>query len=351
MNGNNATPSPPDSEGNDVMRNNGDSKIRAAASKPKTQQEKPDAGIAPDASQKVQQAPRAQVDEELQQRLRADNQLILQMLQEQQAQHIRDQRAQQGLPAENDPPARVIDYSPLNHYLQQGLRLCPGSDELLQLQMEAQAQSDRAPQNQQTQADKETQDCQAAEKAHRDARIQQLLYQQLDTAIRMAQESLTALQQDMQTNQTPQSQHAQNTQLAQIVEQEQQRQSIVQDHQDGQIEGLNDEQFNQLIEKAHQSLIAMQQTVINPHLARDDKTASLHQASAANDSHGHPKRTSEAEESGAGPSSPDSAKRSKHGDDRTSSIVNALFMWFRFVVMHLRVPHLLRCSSHLSFPC
>ncbi|CAO4384312.1 unnamed protein product [Caenorhabditis nigoni] len=318
MNGNNATSSPPDSEDNDVMRNNGDPKISSAASEPKTQQEKPDSGIAQDASQKVQQDPRAQVDEELQQRLRADNQLIFQMLQEQQAQHIRDQRAQQGLPAENDPPARVIDYSPLNHYLQQGLRLCPGSDELLQLQMEAQAQSNRDPQNQQTQADKETQDRQIAEKARRDARIQQLLYQQLDTAIRMAQESLTALQQDKQVHKTPQFQHAQNTQLAQTVEQEQQRQSTEQAHRDGHIERLSNEQFNQLIEKAQQSIIAVQQTVINPHLARDDETASLHQVSTASDSRGHPsskptpKRTSE--ESGSGPSSPNPAKHSKKED-------------------------------------
>ncbi|PIC17266.1 hypothetical protein B9Z55_023568 [Caenorhabditis nigoni] len=142
MNGNDATPRPPGGEDNDVMRNNGGSKISAAGSEPTAQKEKPDAVIAQDASQKVQQVPLAPDDEQrrqLQQRQQADSQLILLMIQEQQIQHLRNQRALQGLPALNEPPPRVIDYSPLNHLMPEVARMTARSDELQQLVMKPRA--------------------------------------------------------------------------------------------------------------------------------------------------------------------------------------------------------------------
>ncbi|ULT81316.1 hypothetical protein L3Y34_011300 [Caenorhabditis briggsae] len=346
------------------MKNNGDSKIKAAASESRTQQDEPDAGIAQDASQKIQQAPLAQVNEELQQRQRAHNQLILQMLQNQQAQHNRDQRARQGLPAQNELPARVIDYSPLNHYLQQGSRILARTNELLQLLMEPQAQNDMNQADGEDLREKEVEKPQTAAELQKAqcARIHQMIQKQQAEHLKNHH-----AQQDQQAQKPQTAAELQKAQCARIHQmiQKQQAEHLknrpAQQDQQAQNEPTIESTFLSDLTKADESIlqhlykpignnmnpIPLSLNILNLRapqvqntqiaaISQDDEErqrqllkkipahvdgkTSLYQVYTAGDSQGHhssrptPKRAREADESGAGPSSPNPAKHSKKED-------------------------------------
>ncbi|UMM40591.1 hypothetical protein L5515_017159 [Caenorhabditis briggsae] len=341
MNGKNTTPRPPDGEDNGVMKNNGDSKIKAAASESRTQQDEPDAGIAQDASQKIQQAPLAQVNEELQQLQRAHNQLILQMLQNQQAQHNRDQRARQGLPAQNELPARVIDYSPLNHYLQQGSHILARTNELLQLLMEPQAQNDMNQADGEDLREKEVEKPQTAAELQKAqcARIHQMIQKQQAEHLKNHH-----AQQDQQAQNEP---TIESTFLSDLIKADE---SILQRLYNPNGNNMNPiplslnilnlrapQVQNTQIAAISQDDEERQRQLLKKIPAHVDGKTSLYQVYTAGDSQGHhssrptPKRAREADES-----------------EGRSCFANRRLKNNFHIIMS---PHFLRCSSHLSLPC